>query len=134
MTQDEDLESLGSIISATMATRDDDPAEDADREVEEGEHQPIVGALIANRGFRPPRASCWGLTASLTASRSDRREAEVCEVAVPSVRRLSFGENDVVKIAHPKSALRSAFSRTIRLSKDTAQGPQDPAQDTADDE
>ena len=57
MTQDEDLEVLGSIVSATMATRDDDPAEDADPEVEEGEHQPIVGALIANLGFRPPRGA-----------------------------------------------------------------------------
>jgi len=55
VTQDEDLESFGSIVSATMATRDDEPGEDADREVDEGEHQPIVRALIANRGFRPPR-------------------------------------------------------------------------------
>ncbi len=43
MTQDEDLEILGSIASATMATGNDEPGEDAEGEVEEGEHQPIVG-------------------------------------------------------------------------------------------
>ena len=37
MTQDEDLEILGSIVSATMATGDDEPGEDADREAEEAE-------------------------------------------------------------------------------------------------
>ncbi len=61
VTQDEDLEILGPIVSATLATGADEPDEDADREGEEGEHPPIVGALIANRGLRPPRAFGFSL-------------------------------------------------------------------------
>ncbi len=55
MAQDQDLEVPGPIVPATLATADDETHESADDEVEQGEHQPIVGVLIANRGFRPPR-------------------------------------------------------------------------------
>ena len=55
VTEDEDLEVLRPVVSATMATGDDEPGEDADREVQEGEHQAIVGTQITNLGFRPPR-------------------------------------------------------------------------------
>jgi len=56
--EDEDLEVLGSVVSATPSTADEETDECADDEVEEGQQRPIVpGCPIANRGFRPPRAT-----------------------------------------------------------------------------
>ncbi len=52
VTEDQDLEVLGSVVSATLATADEETGERPDDEVQEGQHRRIVrGDLIVNRGF-----------------------------------------------------------------------------------
>ena len=56
VTEDQDLEVLGAVISATLATANEETDEGADDEVQEREHRLIVRELSkVNRGFRPPR-------------------------------------------------------------------------------
>src|SRR5665647_3555005 len=45
MAEDEDLEVLASVVSALLATADEETDEGADDEVEEGQHRPIVPGL-----------------------------------------------------------------------------------------
>jgi hypothetical protein len=45
MAEDEDLEVLASVVSALLATADEETDEGADDEVEEGPHRPIVPGL-----------------------------------------------------------------------------------------
>jgi len=45
MAEDEDLEVLGPVVSALLATADEETDEGADDEVEEGQHRPIVPGL-----------------------------------------------------------------------------------------
>jgi hypothetical protein len=52
VAEDEDLEVLGAVIMAMLASADEDPNEGAGHEVEEGPHRPIVPVdLSTNRGF-----------------------------------------------------------------------------------
>ncbi len=53
MAEDQDLEVLGGVISASC---DEEPRERSDDEIQEGHHRRIVrGDLIVNRGFGPTR-------------------------------------------------------------------------------
>ncbi len=55
MPEDQDLEVLGAVISATLATADEETDEGADDEVEEGQHRPIVPGLSDREsGFSTP--------------------------------------------------------------------------------
>ena len=54
MAEDEDLKVLPSVVSALLATADEETDEGADDEVEEGQHRPIVpGGPSANRVSDP---------------------------------------------------------------------------------
>ncbi len=56
LTENEDLEVLGPVVSATLATADEETDEGADDEVKEGQLGRSYWACpIGNRGFRPPR-------------------------------------------------------------------------------
>ncbi len=55
VTENEDLEVLGPVVSATLATADEETDEGADDEVEEGQHRPIVPGLSDRKsGFSTP--------------------------------------------------------------------------------
>jgi hypothetical protein len=55
MAEDEDLEVLASVVSALLATADEETDEGADDEVEEGQHRPIVPGLSEREsGFPTP--------------------------------------------------------------------------------
>ena len=55
MAEDEDLEVLASVVSALLATADEETDEGADDEVEEGQHRPIVpGRSEHESGFPTP--------------------------------------------------------------------------------
>ncbi len=55
VTEDEDLEVLGSVVSATLATADEETGEGPDEELEEGPHRPIVPGLSDREsGFSTP--------------------------------------------------------------------------------
>jgi hypothetical protein len=55
MADDEDLEVLASVVSALLATADEETDEGADDEVEEGQHRPIVPGLSEREsGFPTP--------------------------------------------------------------------------------
>jgi hypothetical protein len=55
MAEDEDLEVLASVVSALLATDDEEADEGADDEVEEGQHRPIVPGLSEREsGFPTP--------------------------------------------------------------------------------
>src|SRR5450756_2892216 len=55
MAEDEDLEVLASVVSALLATADEETDEGADDEVEEGQHRPIVPGLSQREsGFPTP--------------------------------------------------------------------------------
>jgi hypothetical protein len=58
MAEDEDLEVLASVVSALLATADEETDEGADDEVEEGQHRPIVPGLSEREsGFPTPTRS-----------------------------------------------------------------------------
>ena len=57
MAEDEDLEVLASVVSALLATADEETDEGAGDEVEERPHRPIVPVVIRTRiGVSDPHA------------------------------------------------------------------------------
>ncbi len=61
MPENEDLEVLRSVVSATLATAGEETDEGADDEVEEGQHQPIVPGLSDREsGFSTPTGPSLG--------------------------------------------------------------------------
>jgi hypothetical protein len=55
VAEDEDLEVLASVVSALLATADEETDEGAGDEVEEGQHRPIVPGLSEREsGFPTP--------------------------------------------------------------------------------
>jgi hypothetical protein len=55
MAEDEDLEVLGPVVLALLATADEETDESAGDEVEEGQHRPIVPGLSEREsGFPTP--------------------------------------------------------------------------------
>src|SRR5664280_865060 len=75
MAEDEDLEVLASVVSALLATADEETDEGADDEVEEGQHRPIVPGLSEREsGFPTPTGSrCW-----------DSRGRRSCSASAPT--------------------------------------------------
>ncbi len=49
MAKGEDLEVLGPVVSATLATADEETGKHPDHEVEEGQHRPIVSGAVRSR-------------------------------------------------------------------------------------
>src|SRR5664280_1023196 len=72
MAEDEDLEVLASVVSALLATADEETDEGADDEVEEGQHRPIVPGLL-KRESGLPTPTCRSVS-----SRSGYRTTLVC--------------------------------------------------------
>ena len=60
MAEDEDLEVLASVVSALLATADEETDEGADDEVEEGQHRPIVPGLSERESGFPTPTPCTG--------------------------------------------------------------------------
>jgi hypothetical protein len=61
MAEDEDLEVLGAVFSATLASADDEGNEDTDEQVDERPHRSIVpGSSVRESGFLTPTGSCSG--------------------------------------------------------------------------
>jgi hypothetical protein len=70
MAQDEDLEVLGPVVLALLATADEETDESAGDEVEERPHRPIVRVVRARIGVSDPH----GRIRERAGSRSGRRE------------------------------------------------------------
>ena len=76
MAEDEDLEVLASVVSALLATADEETDEGADDGVEEGQHRPIVPGLSEREPGFPtptrPRRTAWPVPRRTARARASR--------------------------------------------------------------
>ena len=89
MAEDEDLEVPGSVVSAMLATGDEETGESADDETEEEQHPPIVPGLRTGIGVSDPHGPAMARSLASVPSRAPRAQREQGPLASrEDVRRL----------------------------------------------
>ncbi len=124
MAEDQDLEVLGAVISASG---DEEPSKRSDDEVQEGQHPRIVrGDLIVNRGFRPPRGDFLEVTGTVTRVGNTSRTVSF-EARKVIASRYDLGPSAADVLAEPIVTCRAIGTTVVPKAnsrKLAAAGPQ----------